>query len=56
MTPTKKRTLRVQYFDNDHMYIDRVYETDIDLQEALMKLVADITDKEDELETQNERD
>lgn len=49
------RKLQVTYYDADTelVYINRTFSTDIDLQEALMKLAADITDKEDELNEQN---
>lgn len=50
------RKLQVTYYDEttEEVYINRTFATDIDLQEALMKLAADITDKEDELESKDE--
>lgn len=52
------RKLQVTYYDSDteQVYINRTFATDIDLQDVLMRLVADITDKEDELEAEDEPD
>lgn len=49
------RKLQVTYYDDqtELVIINRTYATDIDLVDALMRLAADITDKEDELESKD---
>lgn len=49
------RKVQITYYDeNETVLINRIFDASVDLQDAFLKLVADITDKEDELEAVNE--
>lgn len=45
------RKLQVTYYDDqtEAVYMNRTFDASVDLQEALMKLAVEVTDKEDEL-------
>lgn len=41
------RRITVTYFDDNHVYIERIYDPNLDLLKAFSELAMDITDKED---------